>query len=195
MRMRVYESWRAGTASATGQLWRSRFPFLQELQFECRALLTFRSNLNPKFLSGKKAFLNNWQAVMLFYIQFSIQRYATNKIVPINAEIWSTIQELSKLTRVATLASASLPTRGNPPPPEMICTPQRHWLIVSYLIIRTTKFVKLPILWSQISPCRPRKQILLNFFLGLSGRCHQTPAKAKQKHENPFLTRSVKEGS
>ena len=49
---------------------------------------------------------------------------------------------------------------------------------VSYLIILTTKFVKLPILWSQISPCRPRKQILLNFFLGLSGRCHHAPAKA-----------------
>ena len=51
-------------------------------------------------------------------------------------------------------------------------------LIVSYLIILTTKFVKLPILWSQISPCRPRKQILLNFFLGLSGHCHHAPAKA-----------------
>ena len=78
--------------------------------------------------------------------------------------------------------------------PEMICTPRGIWhhpqkflhpanyiyfdLIVSYLIILTTKFVKLPILWSQISPCRPRKQILSNFFLGLSGRCHQAPAKA-----------------
>ena len=73
-------------------------------------------------------------------------------------------------------------------PPEMICTPPKAFgtpanyiyfdLIVSYLIILTTKFVKLPILWSQISPCRPRKQILLNFFLGLSGRCHHAPAKA-----------------
>jgi hypothetical protein len=77
--------------------------------------------------------------------------------------------------------------------PEMICTPRGIWhhpqkflhpanyiyfdLIVSYLIILTTKFVKLPILWSQISPCRPRKQILSNFFLGLSGP-HQAPAKA-----------------
>jgi hypothetical protein len=71
-------------------------------------------------------------------------------------------------------------------------------LIVSYLIILTTKFVKLPILWSQISPCRPRKQVLLNFFLGLSGRCHQAPAKAtsstpqifihpERKYENPSL--------
>jgi hypothetical protein len=71
-------------------------------------------------------------------------------------------------------------------------------LIVSYLIILNTKFVKLPILWSQISPCRPRKQILLNFFLGLSGRFHQPPAKAtsstprylsppERKYENPSL--------
>ena len=57
-------------------------------------------------------------------------------------------------------------------------------LIVSYLIILTTKFVKLPIL-SQISPCRPRKQILLNFFLGLSGRCHQAPAKASSSTPPP----------
>ena len=70
----------------------------------------------------------------------------------------------------------------------MICTPPKAFgtpanyiyfdLIVSYLIILTTKFVKLPILWSQISPCRPRKQILLNVFLGLSGRCHHASAKA-----------------
>ena len=101
------------------------------------------------------------------------------------------------------------------PPPEIICTPPPKAfgtpadyiyfdLIVSYLIILTTKFVKLPILWSQISPCRPRKQILSNFFLGLSRRCHHAPAKAssntppdiypppqifihppKRKYENP----------
>ena len=74
-----------------------------------------------------------------------------------------------------------------PPPeafgtaPKSFCTPTNYIyfdLIVSYLIILTTKFVKLPILWSQISPCRPRKQILLNVFLGLSGRCHHAPAKA-----------------
>ena len=98
-------------------------------------------------------------------------------------------------------------------PPEMICTPPKSFgtpanyiyfdLIVSYLIILTTKFVKLPILWSQISPCRPRKQILLNFFLGLSGRCHHAPAKAssstpqifihppEQKYENPSLSRNT----
>ena len=69
-------------------------------------------------------------------------------------------------------------------PPEMICTPPVAFgtapqsfctpanyiyfdLIVSYLIILTTKFVTLPILWSQISPCRPGKQILLNFFRAL----------------------------
>jgi hypothetical protein len=65
--------------------------------------------------------------------------------------------------------------------PKSFCTPANYIyfdLIVSYLIILTTKFVKLPILWSQISPCRPRKQILLNVFLGLSGRCHHASAKA-----------------
>ena len=58
--------------------------------------------------------------------------------------------------------------------PKSFCTPANYIyfdLIISYLIILTTKFVKLPILWSQISLCRPRKQILLNFFLGISGRC------------------------
>jgi hypothetical protein len=63
--------------------------------------------------------------------------------------------------------------------PKNFCTPTNYIyfdLIVSYLIILTTKFVKLPILWSQISPCRPRN--LLNFFLGLSGRCHHAPAIA-----------------
>ena len=84
-------------------------------------------------------------------------------------------------------------------PPEMICTPPPTKafgtpanyiyfdLIVSYLIILTTKFVKLPILWSQISPCRPRKHILLNFFLGLSGRCHHTPAKASSSTPRIFI--------
>ena len=84
---------------------------------------------------------------------------------------------------------------GGAHPPEMICTPPEAFgtapksfctpanyiyfdLIVSYLILLTTKFVKLPILWSQISPCRPRKQILLNVFLILSGRCHHAQAKA-----------------
>ena len=89
---------------------------------------------------------------------------------------------------------------GGGAPPEMICTPPPPLkgigtpanyiyfdLIVSYLIILTTKFVKLPILWSQISPCRPRKQILLNFFLGLSGRCHHTPAKASSSTPRIFI--------
>ena len=49
-------------------------------------------------------------------------------------------------------------------------------LIFSYLVILITKFVKLLILLSQMPPCRPRKQVLLNIFLGLSGRCHQAPA-------------------
>jgi hypothetical protein len=93
---------------------------------------------------------------------------------------------------------------GGCAPPEMICTPPEAFgtapksfctpanyiyfdLIVSYLIILTTKFVKLPILWSQISPCRPRKQILLNFFLGLSGHCHQAPAKASSSTPQIFI--------
>jgi hypothetical protein len=81
------------------------------------------------------------------------------------------------------------PRNDLPPPPEAFgtapksfCNPANYIyfdLIVSYLIILTTKFVKLPILWSQISPCRPRKKILLNFFLGLYGRCHHAPAKAR----------------
>ena len=95
---------------------------------------------------------------------------------------------------------------------EGVSTPENYIyfdLIVSYLIILTTKFVKLPILWSQISPCRPRKQILLKFFLGLSGRCHQAPAKAssstpppppppdiypppERKYENPSLVQFPK---
>ena len=85
---------------------------------------------------------------------------------------------------------------GGAHPLEMICTPSPKAfcthanyiyfdLIVSYLIILTTKFVKLPILWSQISPCRPRKQILLNFFLDLSGRCHHAPAKASSSNPPP----------
>ena len=90
---------------------------------------------------------------------------------------------------------------GGAHPPEMICTPPEAFgtapkslctpanyiyfdLIVSYLIILTTKFVKLPILWS---PCRPRKQILLNFSLGLFGRCHQAPAKASSSTPPPQI--------
>jgi hypothetical protein len=79
-----------------------------------------------------------------------------------------------------------------PPPPEafatapkIFCTPANYIyfdLIVSYLIILTTKFVKLPILWSPISPCRPTKQILFNIFLGLCGCCHQAPAKANSSN-------------
>ena len=106
------------------------------------------------------------------------------------------------------------PPRNDLHPPEAFgtalksfCTPANYIyfdLIVSYLIILTTKFVKLPILWPQISPCKPRKQILLNFFLGLSGRCHHAPAKAssstspdiyptpEQKYENPSLIYTYK---
>ena len=92
------------------------------------------------------------------------------------------------------------PPRNDLHPPKGIWHPANYIyfdLIVSYLIILTTKFVKLPILWSQILPCRPRKQILLNIFLGLSGRCHRAPAKASSStppdiyphppNENPSL--------
>jgi hypothetical protein len=80
-----------------------------------------------------------------------------------------------------------------PPPPQKcfapplapsqnsFCTPSNYTyfdLIFSYLVILITKFVKLLILWSQMPPCMPRKQVLLIIFLGLSGRCHQAPAKA-----------------
>jgi hypothetical protein len=49
-------------------------------------------------------------------------------------------------------------------------------------------FDLLPILWSQISPCMPRKQILLNFFLGLSGRCYKVPAKASSSTPPRYLS-------
>ena len=90
---------------------------------------------------------------------------------------------------------------GGAHPPEIICTPPEAFgtapksfctpanyiyfdLIVSYLIILTTRFVKLPILWSQILPCRPRKQILLNFFLGLSGRPAKASSSTPLQNEN-----------
>jgi hypothetical protein len=100
------------------------------------------------------------------------------------------------------------PQRHLAPPPKRFCTPSNYTyldLIFSYLVILITKFVKLLILWSQISPCRPRKQVLLNIFLSLSGRCHQAPVKASsstppppdiypppgRKYENPSLCWSV----
>jgi hypothetical protein len=77
-------------------------------------------------------------------------------------------------------------------PPEMICTPPppkafgtpanyiyfdliKLPILPNYYFDKITKFVKLPILWSQILPCRPRKQILLNIFLGLSGHLSTPP--------------------
>ena len=77
-----------------------------------------------------------------------------------------------------------------PPPPKSFCTPSNYTyfdLIFSYLVILITKFVKLLILWSQMPPCRPRKQGLLNIFLGLSGRYHQAPAKASSSTPPPPL--------
>jgi hypothetical protein len=73
------------------------------------------------------------------------------------------------------------PPRHLVPPPKSFCTSSNYTyfdLIFSYLVILITKFVKLLILWSQMPPCRPRKQVLLNTFLGLSECCHQAPAKA-----------------
>ena len=66
-------------------------------------------------------------------------------------------------------------------PKKVFAPPQQYTyfdLIFSYLVSLITKFVKLLILWFQMPPCRPRKQVFLNIFLGLSGHCHQAPAKA-----------------
>jgi hypothetical protein len=76
-------------------------------------------------------------------------------------------------------AGGAPPQRHLAPPQKGFCTPSNYTyfdLIFSYLVILITKFVKLLILLSQMPPCRPRKQVLLNIFLGLSGRCHQAPA-------------------
>ena len=80
-----------------------------------------------------------------------------------------------------------------PPPPKAFGTAPPKFLhllkfyIFSYLVILITKFVKLQILWSQMPPCRPRKQILLNIFLGLSECCHQAPAKASSSTSPPDI--------
>ena len=82
------------------------------------------------------------------------------------------------------------PPRHLAPPPKSFCTPSNYTyfdLIFSYLVILITKFVKLLILWFQMPPCRPRKQVLLNIFLGLSGRCHQAPAKASSSTPPPDI--------
>ena len=34
--------------------------------------------------------------------------------------------------------------------------------------------------------CRPRKQVLLNIFLGISGSCHQAPVKASSSTPPPL---------
>ena len=125
-----------------------------------------------------------------------------------------TMTELGLCCRVDVLVRHGFSVWGGCAPPEIICTPPEAFatapksfctpanyiyfdLIVSYLIILTTKFVKLPILWSQILPCRPRKQILFNFFLGLSGRCHHAPpfralpprpGQSKQQHPPSYLS-------
>ena len=83
-------------------------------------------------------------------------------------------------------------------PPEMICTPPKAFgtpanyiyfdLIVSYLIILTTKFVKLQILWSQISPCRPRKQILFKLFPWPFRALPPRPGQSKQQQPPRYLS-------
>jgi hypothetical protein len=71
-------------------------------------------------------------------------------------------------------------------PPEAFGTPANYIyfdLIVSYLIL-TTKFVKLPILWSQISPCRPKTNFVKLFpwpFRALP------PGQSKQQHPPPQI--------
>jgi hypothetical protein len=79
-------------------------------------------------------------------------------------------------------------------PPKSFCTPSNYTyfdLIFSYLvnILITKLFIlsKLLILWSQMTPCRPRKHVLLNIFPGLSGRCHQAPAKASSTPPPIFI--------
>ena len=77
-----------------------------------------------------------------------------------------------------------------PPPPEAFGTPANYIyfdLIVSYLIILTTKFVKLPILWSQISPCRPKTNFVKLFpwpFRALP----PGPGQSKQQHPPRYLS-------
>jgi hypothetical protein len=56
---------------------------------------------------------------------------------------------------------------------------------VSYLIILTTKFVKLPILWSQISPCRPKTNFVKLFFLAFP--CVATTPRPKQAAAPPQI--------
>jgi hypothetical protein len=74
--------------------------------------------------------------------------------------------------------------------PKSFCTPTNYIyfdLIVSYLIILTTKFVKLPILWSQISPCRPKTNFVKLFpwpFRALPPR----PGQSKQQHPPRYLS-------
>ena len=83
------------------------------------------------------------------------------------------------------------------PPPEAFCTSPKSFctpanyiyfdLIVSYLIILTTKFVKLPILWSQISPCRPKTNFVKLFpwpFRALPPR----PGQSQQQHPPRYLS-------
>ena len=74
--------------------------------------------------------------------------------------------------------------------PKSFCAPANYIyfdLIVSYLIILTTKFVKLPILLSQISPCRPKTNFVKLFpwpFWALPPR----PGQSKLQHPPRYLS-------
>ena len=94
------------------------------------------------------------------------------------------------------LGGGGAPPRNDLHPPEAFgtapksfCTPTNYIyfdLIVSYLIILTTKFVKLPILWSQISPCRPKTNFVKLFpwpFRALPPH----PGQSKQQHPPPDI--------
>ena len=111
------------------------------------------------------------------------------------------------------MSSAGTDFLGGAHPPEMICTPPEAFgsapksfctpanyiyfdLIVSYLIILTTKFVKLPILWSQISPCRPCSLAFPGVAMRPRPKQEAAPpprylSTPERKYENPSLVFST----
>jgi hypothetical protein len=101
----------------------------------------------------------------------------------------SWLRTLGHLNRVLGVSRQGLrrnelhpPPRNELHPPKGIWYPRKlhiFWFdsfIFDYSYNQICKITN--IIWSQILPCRPRKQILLNIFLGLSGRCLRAPAKA-----------------
>jgi hypothetical protein len=159
----------------------SRYFLKFAVEFEANKILKHQSCLTKLYCKRINAFLiDQWDCI--------IEQSSDPRAIFANLQPW---RQNAQWTRLITMCNrhrfsggvrgGCAPPRNDLHPPKAFGTPANYIyfdLIVSYLIILTTKFVKLPILWSQISPCRPRKQILLNFFLGLSGRCHHAPAKA-----------------